>query len=525
MSKYRLMGLVTAVIVLTGCHHGMINGSRQAPAKTIENAKRSESVERKNYPGMTIKQNQRFQVIESFGASGAWWAQYVGGWDNPCEDGTMTVREKIARLLFCKQEGIGLSCYRYNVGAGSKGVENRIKDPWRSTETFDVGPGQYDFDRDANAVWFLNKAVAYGVPEIIFFANSPPVRLTENKKGHMDDKNKPNLLEENYDDFANYMLDIAAHFINQGVPVKYISPINEPQWAWEKGQEGAHYKTKEIVGILRTFILELEKRKDLKGLKISGPESGEWGGKTREYINAMLADEVIDNHMESIDNHSYWTKLETKEAFRYFMDRFYPDKKLCTSEWCEMVNGRDYTMDSAFNLVEEVFDDLTVLDVISWQLWIAVSRYNYRDGLIYVDEDTQSLSPAKRLWAYGNFTKFVRPGFTRIGVSTPYADLLDLKSIAFENDSQIVIVVINRGEEKEFVLDFEQAAVIKRVKIYETSAERDLVPIMDKEYAKETVIKINPASVNTIVLEKQTQSALLFGQNRKTMNHKAMNNE
>ena len=59
-----------------------------------------------------IDPSQRFQTIEGFGASGAWWAQSVGAWPKD-------KREPILKLLYDSQDGIGLTIYRYNIGAGS----------------------------------------------------------------------------------------------------------------------------------------------------------------------------------------------------------------------------------------------------------------------------------------------------------------------------------------------------------------------------------------------------------------------
>ena len=64
---------------------------------------------------MVIHPEQTYQILESFGTSGCWWAQYVGGWNNDYKDTGIEVREAIAKLLFDKEEGIGLTCYRYIV--------------------------------------------------------------------------------------------------------------------------------------------------------------------------------------------------------------------------------------------------------------------------------------------------------------------------------------------------------------------------------------------------------------------------
>ena len=89
------------------------------------------------------------------------------------------------------------------------------------------------------------------------------------------------------------------------------------------------------------------------------------------------------------------------------------------TEWCEMVGGRDSGMDSALVLARTVHSDLTIANAAAWQYWIAVSRYDYRDGLLYTDYvgpgDEESLHETQRLWALGNYSRFLRPGARRIG--------------------------------------------------------------------------------------------------------------
>lgn len=266
---------------------------------------------------LIINTDITYQTIESFGTSGCWWSQYVGGWDKEYGNSGRSVREKIALLLFDKDYGIGLTNYRYNLGAGSADSgKGNIQDPHRRASSFEIAPFTYDWNKDANAVWFLKKAVQLGVEEVVLFCNSPLERLTVNGLAHMTSNSKVNLLPENYDDFAKYVMDVAEHFIEEGLPVKFISPINEPQWDWLGGQEGCHYEPAEAVGVYKAFLEELESRPSLNGVKLSGPESGEWKGKAIAYTSAILNNQILGKHFTAIDNHSYWTNAEEKEALR-----------------------------------------------------------------------------------------------------------------------------------------------------------------------------------------------------------------
>ena len=67
-----------------------------------------------------IDLTRTYQTIQDFGASDCWTAEYVADYFS------MTEKEKAAKLLFSQgfdnngnPEGIGLSCWRVNIGAGS----------------------------------------------------------------------------------------------------------------------------------------------------------------------------------------------------------------------------------------------------------------------------------------------------------------------------------------------------------------------------------------------------------------------
>lgn len=507
-NKSYLLILSLILLFLSACRTSKpvdITSTDSGMETTEETSEKTASME-----GVTILKidpSVKYQVLESFGTSGCWWSQYVGGWDVEYKDTGRTVREELAMLLFDKDYGIGLTSYRYNVGAGSVNGEGDYWDYHRRTQSFETSPFTYDWSKDANAVWFLKEAVKLGVIEVDFFCNSPLERLTVNGMAQMTKGSTQNILPENYDDFAKYVVDVSEHFIGEGIPVKYISPINEPQWEWTGGQEGCHYEPSKIAGVYRAFLEELQSRDTMDGVMLSGPESGEWGGRTTEYVSALLNDNVLGDYFTVIDNHSYWSDTASKVAYKNWMDSHYPDVKLRMSEWCEMVNGSDVTMDSAFHLAEVLSEDLTVLNVVSWQNWVGIAPGGYRDGLIYVNEQQKKFNPLKRLWGYGNYSKFIRPGYQRIDVSTNDEAMEGLKPVAFlgtneEGDEELVLVVINEAEEKKLLLDIPSEVEYNSIDIYETSEENNLTYVASRDYKMGDVTTVTGGSITTIILSK-----------------------
>ncbi len=453
---------------------------------------------------LTIDESSTHQTIESFGTSGAWWSQYAGLWDSKYQNTMRTNRQRIATLLFDPTYGIGLTGYRYNLGAGSadSGLGN-YWDEFRRAQSFETAPGEYDWSKDEGAQWFLQEAVRLGVEEVTLFFNSPLERLTISGTAQVNKGDIKNIEPENYAEWAKYACDVTEYFISQGVPVKFLSPINEPQWAWDDGQEGCHYEPSQIADVYLAFLEEMEKRPALAGVELSGPESGEWGGQTTQYVSAILENPTLREHFKAIDCHSYWTNSQTKISFKNWMTVYYPDVKIRMSEWCEMVNGTDLTMDSAINQSKEIQADLTILDAAAWCTWVGVSPGGYRDGLIHATENGAgeiSIVPLKRLWAYGNYTRYIRPGFTRVeatGADSAYP-------VAFKGErdgkQQLVIVLINGEYSSQFIELAGDFSAYTTMQIHETSTARDLA----KTYsgAVKTDVTLPMQSVVTIVLSE-----------------------
>ena len=404
---------------------------------------------------LRLNPEKTHQTIQSFGVSGAWWAQEIGGWTEPDTDSGLPKRERIAELLFDKEKGIGVNCYRYNLGAGSKeSGRGTYSVPCRRAESFLCADGTYDWSKDANAVWMLRQAVKHGVEEIVFFVNSPPERFTKNGMAHCSKPFRSNLSRKNYAAFVKYCLDCVEHFRAEGIHVRFLSPVNEPVWTWTGGQEGCHYHPMQVRRLFRLFVDELQRRPALADLRLSGAENGDirWFNKT--YCRVMLGDKKLRSRVDAIDTHSYCVnpksrvitrlfgnRLSYLRRYRRYLDRHFPDVPARTSEWTHMQGGRDYGMDSALEQTKVMIEDLTVLCVSSWQLWLAVSNVDYCDGLIYEFDEPRTFALTKRYYAFGHFSKFIAPGSVRFDVDAGDR----LQAVGFSKDGRQVVVIANHN--------------------------------------------------------------------------------
>ncbi|HEY5657660.1 MAG TPA: glycoside hydrolase [Myxococcota bacterium] len=446
---------------------------------------------------VTIDTEDRRQTIRNFGASDAWSIQFIGRWP-------LVKRKAIADLLFESgldkandPRGIALSAWRFNIGAGSSRRDD-IEDVWRRADTFyNEDFTEYDWTRLPGQRWFLQAAAERGVTHRTAFVNSPPITMTKNGKAHPDaSSGTTNLADGMETAFARYLADVLAHFrARECIAFTEISPVNEPQWDWENGtQEGNRYSNSDIKRVVAALAAQ-----DLGGARIEIPEAGDisslYSDDYRDYIDAFYdpasPDYLGDVLGHTIAAHSYWSDhprggLVTQRArLRAKLDG-YPGLEYAMSEYAILGGygwGRDLGIAPALYIARTAHYDLTVAEASSWQWWLAVSPYDWKDGLVYTDYETADgdFYESKMLWAVGNFSRFIRPGMVRVGVSrsdgsTPAQDVTNLMvSSYFDEIRNIVVVVFVNwsGQSRNVQLDV-QGATIDSLIPYVTSAEADL---------------------------------------------------
>lgn len=426
------------------------------------------------------------QTIDGFGASDAWSMDPLGKY------WTLENKNKVADLLFSETSGIGLSLWRFNVGAGSAVTDvSIITNPWRRVECFkQTQDGNYDWTKQSGQQWFLESAKERGVNQFVAFFNSPPVWMTKNGHAQCDSSVGSTNLKKDYDvEFAKFAIDVVEHFKNEkGITFNYISPINEPTWDWNgSNQEGCRFNNDDCKAVYDALYAELEKKGLTKEVEIDGVEGVEMTamldndtykkfsgnaqytggsnslgvGKYREYIKDFIGDQSFNHKLgKKIGCHSYWSDYsntgddrlgELKDLLRQNIDKYVQNGRFWMTEYCIMGgygSGRDLGIDPALYITRLIHRDLSRANASAWIWWTAVSKEDYKDGLIYTNfvnsGDAQTIFESKILWGLGNYSKFIRPGSVRINC-TGADDVNGLMASAYldSKNHKIIIVLVN----------------------------------------------------------------------------------
>jgi len=444
---------------------------------------------------LNVNLDANLQTMESFGASDAWQCNFIGkNWPSD-------KKNHIADLLFSKEvdasgnpKGIGLSLWRFNLGAGSteQGGASDIGDEWRRTECFTTDGVAYDMSKQAGQVWFMKAAKERGVEKLLAFTNSAPVYLTNNGKAHANIKEFYNLKDGKMPELADFWVNsIDKLKTEHGLIIDYISPFNEPQYEWDgTSQEGSPATNANIY----SFVNILSPKLQSKGLssQIVVGEAGAYEPLYKTVSSTASRSNQIDyffgpnstknigglsNVKKTISGHSYWqawplSELISSRQAAAAKIQTAPGLSLWSSEYCVLESpgaselsggggsGRDLGMQLALWTARIVSTDIAIGGVTSWQWWTAVSRGDYKDGLIHVDDGASNgagnadyckndgyVRDSKTLWALGNFSFFVKPSMIRVQIPglDNSAATTDVMLTAYKDvtNKKLVIVAVN----------------------------------------------------------------------------------
>ena len=454
---------------------------------------------------ITTDAEHAYQEIEGFGASGSWSIDPIG------KHWSLENRERVARLLFSVDDGIGLSVWKFNAGATGTTTHDAFFDSpyaWRKADSFRPSeePG-YDWTAHAGQRWFLDAARRFDVEAFHLIVYSPPGWMTKNGLTHPDaDSGTTNLDPTRLADFVGYIADIAVFLETNHVgTIADIVPLNEPNWAWNDSiQEANRYAVADIKAVVMALGAEL----DARGVssRIVTPEAGEimalldderfreyWfgvqrrynaqnlelttGGKYREYAKEILGNPELQPYVRNaISAHSYWSDytrtaddrlVRLRRIVRENLDAYAPDATYLQTEYCILGDrgpGRDLSMKSAISVAEVIHRDLTILNAAEWSWWLAVSPHDYKDGLLYTDwerpGDPEEIHTSKIFWTLGQYSRFVRPGFVRIHAGVESNDGR-VASISAASNSLLVSAYVDpdRGQRVIVVTNLDRAPV------------------------------------------------------------------
>ncbi len=319
----------------------------------------------------------------------------------------------------------------------------------------------YDWDADKNQINILKAAIKASGDGFLAeaFSNSPPYFMTNSGcSSGATESSKDNLRADSYNAFAAYMADVIEHWTKNGITFQSTTPMNEPDteyWgANSNKQEGCHFDP----GTSQSNIL-VALDKELKAKAAAATDT-----KVKKALEDIILSGTDETDIDKAINSYNKLSKEAKQVISRIDTHTYSGSK--RAELCELAEKADknlwmsevdgaYTagtdageMTGALGLAQRIITDLNGLKSSAWILWNAVDMHVDADqsrdggfdadtleellkskddggkgvdlnagywGIAIGDHNNQKIILTKKYEAFGQFSRYIRPGYTIIG--------------------------------------------------------------------------------------------------------------
>jgi glucuronoarabinoxylan endo-1,4-beta-xylanase len=368
---------------------------------------------------VTIRLDQARQTIDGFGINNNW-----GALDN-----------NAIKALFDSATGLGLSILRIGMGSG----------------------GDLTSGNNWNEV---KNAAAAGCKYVIGSTWSPPgswkTNGSENNGGYL----KPEYYTQWAERIAAFPGKVKS---GAGVDLYAMSIGNEPDFASCGSAEPCNgnypttlYNDTQVVNFIKVAGPKLH----AAGCKVMAPEASEWlhtwsdssaccsepgkkkssdplKGKGYDYGHALYKNQEAWAQLDILGVHQYDTQVAEPWPGDVAGRKPVWQTEMSGVKWWPE-QGPSTTIENGVAVAGWIHNALTVGEANAWCYWWYKAQGATNEGLLNSDG-----SDTKRHYTFGNYTRFVRPGFTRVDITGNIPQ--DVLLTAFKGNGSVVIVAINKG--------------------------------------------------------------------------------
>ncbi len=392
---------------------------------------------------ITINPQTTYQTIAGFGGANRMW-------------GTQSLKPAEATKAFGLNDGeLGLSIFRVRISSN--------KSEWSII---------------TEAVKEANKN---GV-KVLASPWSPPPALKDNNSDI-----RGALLSQNYKAFKDYINEFIAYQAANGAKIDVVSIQNEPDW--KPTYESCDWTADDMINFLKA-------PGQIVGAKVAAPESLNFN---QTMTNAILSSDSAAAKIDIVAGHIYGgglVKFPLAEQKK---------KEIWMTEYLLNLNtgnsGAPAWSTYSENAIwaESIKMLGTVHDAMSnnWNAYIWWYLQRFYSFIGDGEQNTTNGAVLKRGYAFSHFSKYVRPGFVRVGVDLPALNFL--KVTAYKKDAQTIVVIINP---ESFSVNNTQLSglVPKSVTSYTTSETVTMAKKTPTVTDNAIELDMAPYSVTTLVI-------------------------
>ncbi|MGA3113479.1 MAG: glycoside hydrolase [Syntrophobacteraceae bacterium] len=396
--------------------------------------------------GWTINAGVTHQTIDGFGAS--------------CADFVSPLTTQLADFFFTGS-GIGLSILRTQIMPDLASCQAwRTSESQPASECITVASGATAMTGEPLVA---QQAAARGVTTIFASSWSPPGSMKANGSFYNGGSFIGN--STNYTNYAADLASYPAFMAGYGITITAISPQNEPDAS--EGYPSATWTAQQF----HDFIPYLYSAIASSGYtpEIMFPENSSWSSTYDGFAATTMNDGSVSPDVGIMAQHGYSGDGDIVSATNY-------GKHVWVTEDSNQSGSSSYngSMSDALTCAQIIHNYLAVANVNAYVWWFLTDMVGNGNGT-----DNAALTDINgniplRAYATGNWSKFVRPGWTRIDVTggTGSQAVSAFKS----SGGDFAIVAVNSGSAAGTTFSLSGGLSAASVTPYVTSATQSLAP-------------------------------------------------
>lgn len=384
-------------------------------------------------------------------------------------------RSEVMDLLYSQEDGIGLSILRTEIGCDDV-----------SKPSIEPEEGVYNYEPDIRELWYFNEAQARGVEKIFGTAWSPPAWMKTNGKLERGGFLKKAYYQK-YADFLAKYVEIYRDY--HGVDIYGISPANEPDYPapW-KSCVWTPSMMEDFVG---NYLKPTFEREGLDTKIIVGEMGVAW---TERVAVPALQNPTACPGIDIVAGHYY------RGPIRPFSVANEKGKKVWMTETSDVSKSFTTDMEDGLAWAKRIHKFLTVPEVSAFCYWRGSHTVDDNQTLIHINSDNASYITSKRLFALGHYSKFIRPGYVRIGSTDNPLSKVYISAYKDESTDDFVIVAVNDSKDDKVLDIVPEGFTVEKLDSYVTNDQVDMEQRTDMAIVEDNItVSLEGKSITTFV--------------------------
>jgi glucuronoarabinoxylan endo-1,4-beta-xylanase len=375
---------------------------------------------------VTINGGTTYQTIDGFGFSEAF------GQASSLENAPSSQRQQALNDLFSTSSGAGFTILR-NLLPSDSGNTIEPNSPGSPSAT----PSYRALGDSEGQVWMSQQAKSYGVPYLYGDAWSAPgfMKTNGNEANGGAVCGTPGASCSSGDwrqAYANYLTQYAKDYAAAGVPLTQIGAFNEPDFTASYSSMNMNpTQTADMIRFLKPTLAAAGLNPQVVCCDPTG-----WG-QAQNYANGVTSNSSANANVDMFSSHGYSGAPASPlngVGSRHVWETEWSTFESQDNAW------DDGTDASGLTWAQHIYTGLTAANLNGFLYWWGAvgSGTTDNEGLLQLASNG-SVVTTGRLWAFANYSRFIRPGAVRIGASSGDSNL---QVSAYKNSNGVVAIVV-----------------------------------------------------------------------------------